>query len=160
MSIGNLSEAQYFMKNWFRDLDESKIRTVVVGLMAGKPLIRYWKKPPGQQRGLMSKRSATKIRKLYDQGELKEYVDFLSATSEIEIEQQATQLLASAKQKPQTPLQQEVWEKCSIGDHEWMRDSKYEGQAFTRKFWFETNGSSMLGRTKLTCWFCHHVDMR
>ena len=154
MSIENLAEAEDFLKEMFPIVPEWKIRAVVFGLMAKKPLQPYW------QGGIVGKSTAYKAKRLFDDGKLKEYVQFLSATSEIEIEQQAVQLLASANQKPLDPIQQEAWEQCRVGNHEWMKDYKYKGQAFKEKFWFETNGNSMMGRTELTCWFCGQVTMR
>ena len=65
---------------------------------------------------------------------------------------------------PATPLQQEAWEMCSQGNHEWMTSvagmQRYRDQAFSAQVIREaTDAEGMVtARHIKTCYFCKHKE--
>ena len=63
---------------------------------------------------------------------------------------------------PVTPLQQEAFDKCQIGDHSWIKDKRFDGLAFTTRSEREgqvnwervTNGAVGTMWQTMVCYFC------
>lgn len=59
------------------------------------------------------------------------------------------------KRRPTTPLQEDAYALCTRGDHSWLGENRFEGQAYTSEYMPEESERVIgLVWVKRTCWFC------
>lgn len=63
--------------------------------------------------------------------------------------------------KPTSPIQAEAYALCVKGDHSWMREERFEGQAYqTLEFPGEINErQGIVMSDKRACYFCGHIEI-
>jgi hypothetical protein len=55
-------------------------------------------------------------------------------------------------------LQEEAYSLCQQGDHSWMRDERFEGQACTVVYSAEVIGNASKTTATYRCYFCQYQE--
>ena len=66
----------------------------------------------------------------------------------------------SARARPVGPLQEEAYRLCQKGDHSWLTDERFIGQACTSVTSSEIKNNIVWMSTAFKCYFCGHKEVR
>jgi hypothetical protein len=73
---------------------------------------------------------------------------------------EANHICTSASPRRMGPLQEEAYRLCQKGDHSWLTDERFLGQACTSKTSSKIKNNMVQMSTTFKCYFCGHKEVR